>query len=211
MKIFARKEAYLLLEILVVIGVVAIIVPLIAQIIVSSLNANKWSMENKIAVGLADETFKAAEGSSFEKWQNVYSKLKGSTNHYFTINSAGAWIINSGDETLTVNGLSYTRYFYITNVCRDNTSKSIIMDLSVPPCTSGNSDDPSTQKITVTVTWRNGTLSKDYFLTRWRNQVCNQTNWSGIGSGPVTCPNTIYESSSNIDTTAPGSLKLLPN
>jgi type II secretory pathway pseudopilin PulG len=159
MKIDNKKPGSLLLEILIVIGVVGIVIPIIAQIVVSSLNVNKWSAENKIAVDLADEVTKSLDNVSFEKWQNIYGKLKGSANHYYTAKSAGAWVINSGDETLTVNGLSYSRYFTISNVCRDNTSRAIIISPSIPPCTAGNSDDPSTQKITVTVNWTNGTIS----------------------------------------------------
>lgn len=206
------KSGSLLLEILIVIGVVAIIIPIVAQIVVTSLNANKWTVENRIATGLADETIKAVENVSFEKWQNIYSKLKGTTNHYYPLKNGGAWSLAFGDESLTVNNLHYVRYFTIYNVCRDDSSKVIITTTGVPPCTTGNSDDPSTQKITVTVTWTNGTLSKDYYLTRWRNQVCHQTSWSGAGAGPVSCPSTLYESATNIDTSGtPGSLKLQAN
>jgi len=214
MKNNSYKPGSLLLEILIVIGVVAIIIPIVAQVVVMSLNSNKWTTENKVATGLVDEAGKAIESVSFEKWQNIYSKLKGPTNHYYTIKNGGAWSTALGDESLTVNGLNYTRYFIISNVCRDDTTKTIITTVGVPPCTTGNSDDPSTQKITVTVTWLNGTLttSKDYYLTRWRNQVCHQTNWSGTGGAPVSCPSTLYESATNIDTSGtPGSLKLQAN
>lgn len=212
MKITNKQPGSLLLEILIVIGVVGIIIPIIAQVVVSSLNVNKWSVENKVATDLLDETTKAMDGISFEKWQNIYGKVKGSANHYYTAKSAGAWVINSGDEALTVNSTDYTRYFTVSNICRDNTTRSIVMDVNIPPCTAGNSDDPSTQRITVTVSWKSGTVSKDYFLTRWRNQICHQTSWSGVGSGPATCPSTIYESATSIDTSSvPGSLKLQAN
>lgn len=206
------KPGSLLLEILIVIGVVAIIIPLVAQIVVTSLNSNKWTTENKVATGLADETMKAIENVSFEQWQNIYSKLKGPTNHYHTLKEGGAWSTAIGDESLTVNDLDYTRYFIISDVCRDNITKDIITTSDVPPCAIGNSDDPSTQKITVTLTWTDGTLSKDYYLTRWRNKICHQTSWSGAGSGPVSCPSTLYESATSIDTSGtPGSLKLQAN
>jgi hypothetical protein len=212
MKVYFQQPGSLLLELLIVIGVIAIIIPIIAQIVVSSLSANKWSMENKIATELVDESIKAIENSSFEKWQNIYNKTKGPDNHYYSLKSAGSWIVNPGDESLTVNGLSYTRYFTIANVCRSDVDKSIITTVGVPPCTVGNSDDPSTQKITVTVFWRDGTISREVYLTRWRNQVCHQTNWSGTGVTPVACPSAVYESATNIDTTGlPGSLRLQAN
>ena len=212
MKTFNKKSGSLLLELLIVIGVIAIIMPVVAQVVIASLNSNKWSAENKIGVNLVDETNKAVENISFEKWQNIYGLLKDSSSHYYAIKSNGSWIVATGDENLTINGLSYTRYFTVSNVCRDDLAKSIVVATSTPPCTSGNSDDPSTQKITVQVSWRSGTISKDYYLTRWRNQVCNQTNWSGLASGPVNCPSTVYDSASSIDTNSvPGSLKLQSN
>ncbi len=212
MKTINKKSGSLLLELLIVIGVVAIIVPVIAQVVISSLNVNRWSTENKVAIDLADEVTKAVEGAIFEKWQNVYDMTKGQASHYFTIKSNGAWIINSGDEALNVNNINFTRYFSIFNVCRNTLTRAIIMDPSTPPCPDGSSDDPSTQKITVTVSWKNGTLTKDYYLTRWRNQVCHQTNWSGTSSGTTTCPNTVYESATDIDVNSiPGSLRLQAN
>lgn len=206
-----QKEGSLLLELLIVIAIVAIIIPIISQVVVSSLNTNKWAMENKIAADLVEEEIKAVESASFEKWQNIYSKIKAPNNYYYADKSSGAWVISLGQETLTVNGLSYTRYFTISDVCRNKTDKSIVTD-NVMPCATGNEDDPSTQKISVTVSWRNGTISRDAYLTRWRNQVCEQTAWSGTGSGPANCPSTLFESATNIDTTGlPGSLRLQSN
>lgn len=211
MKNNLKKSGSLLLELLIVIGVVAIIVPLVAQIIVSSLNMNKWTVENNVASNLADEELKTIDNVSFEKWQNIYGKIKLSTAHYYTVKSGGAWSLSLGDESVNVNNINYTRYFTISNVCRDDASKTIIISTSTSPCISGSSDDPSTQKVTVTVTWPNGTLSKDYYLTRWRNKICNQTSWSGTGSGPVTCSSSVYESATNIDVSSSTSIKLQAN
>ncbi len=211
MKNNQQKPGSLLLELLIVIGVVAIIVPIVAQIVVSSLNMNKWTVENKIALDLVDEEFKAVDSVSFEKWQNIFSKIKLSTTHYYAVKSGGTWALSLGDESLSVNSLGYTRYFTISNVCRDDTTGLVIISSSTPPCTTGNSDDPSTQKITVTVSWQNGTISKDYYLTRWRNKICNQTSWSGVGSGPVSCSSSVYESATSIDVSSSTSLKLQAN
>lgn len=214
MKNINKKPGSLLLELLIVIGVVAIIIPIIAQVVITSLNVNKWSMENKVAVDLADEVTKAVESAIFEKWQNIYNKTKGEANHYYPIKENGAWVIslNLGEENLNVNNLNYVRYFSIFNVCRDNLTRAIIMDANTSPCPDGSSEDPSTQKIKVTVSWKDGSFTKDYYLTRWRNQICHQTNWNGVSMGTTTCPNTTYESATNIDVnTIPGSLRLEAN
>jgi len=211
MKNNIQKNGSLLLELLIVIGVMAIIIPLVAQIIVSSLSMNKWTMENKVALNLIDEELKAVDGVSFEKWQNIDSQIKLVSAHYYTTSVGGTWSLSLGDESLTTNNLNYKRYFTISDVCRDDTTNSIIMATSTPPCTTGNSNDPSTKKITVTVSWQNGTISKDYYLTRWRNKICAQTNWSGIGSGPVSCSSSVYESATSIDVSSTTSLKLQAN
>lgn len=212
MKNNIKKNGSLLLELLIVIGVMAIVIPLVAQIVVSSLNMNKWTVDNKVALDLVSEELKAIDGVSFEKWQNIYSKQKISTAHYYTVKNAGAWSLSLGDESLLINNVNYTRYFTISDVCRDDTTKLIITATGTPPCTAGNSDDPSTQKVTVTVSWTGGTISKDYYLTRWRNKICHQTTWSGTGSGPVSCPSSLYESANSIDVNStPGSLKLQAN
>lgn len=212
MKNNIKKNGSLLLELLIVIGVVAIITPLIAQVVVSSLNMNKWSVENKTAASLADEELQAIDNISFEKWQNIYNKIKLSSSHYYALKNNGSWSVSLGEENKIINGVDYLRYFTITDVCRDNTSDIIITASSTPPCPVGSKADPSVQKVTVIVSWRNGSLSKDYYLTRWRNQVCLQTDWSGIGSGPVACPSSVYDSATAIDlTSVPGSIKLQAN
>ncbi len=201
----------LLLELLVVIGVFAIIAPLVAQIIVSSINANKIAMENMAAVNLIDEAIEATESIGFSKWQNIYNLTKSPASHYYPSKLGGAWIVNSGEETILVNDRVYTRYFSVSNVCRDNTTRNIITTAGVPPCTAGNSDDPSTQELTITVAWNGRTISKDTYLTRWRNKVCGQTTWTGTGAGPAVCPSTVYDSATSIDISTPGSLKIQAN
>ncbi len=90
------------------------------------------------------------------------------------------------------NSSVYTRYFSVENVNRD-TNGNI--------ASSGGTDDPSTQKITTTVTWEGGRkiqlfhymLRKDAFLL-WNN------NWSGGSgvSGPVTSATSSFASSTNV-------------
>ncbi|MCL5011999.1 MAG: LamG domain-containing protein [Patescibacteria group bacterium] len=95
------------------------------------------------------------------------------------------------------NSSVYTRYFSVENVNRD-TNGNI--------ASSGGTDDPSTQKITTTVTWEGGRkiqlfhymLRKDAFLL-WNN------NWSGGSgvSGPVTSATSSFASSTNVVYTTP--------
>ncbi len=107
----------------------------------------------------------------------------------------------------------FSAYFSVENVCRSNDSSSTITDTE--PCQSGSIVDPITEEITAKTEWNTrGTtdnVSLVDYITRWKNKVFYQTDWSG-GSGvdgPLTNPTTQYSSSTNIDaTTNPGSLRI---
>ncbi|HAT68615.1 MAG: hypothetical protein A2481_00245 [Candidatus Yonathbacteria bacterium RIFOXYC2_FULL_47_9] len=198
----AQKKGALLLELLIVISLLAIILSVGTQAVYVSLQSGKISGERDIAVGLASEALEAVRGAAEEKWQNIYDLTKASQ-HYKTVSSGNKWTLATGDETITVNNASYTRYVVIENVSRDASTRMI---------DTGTNYDPSTQKVTVTVAWpyADPVVMADYFL-RWRNKVCNQTDWSGgVGSGVKNCPNTSYDSISPAGTidTAGGTLKL---
>jgi hypothetical protein len=205
------ERGQLLLEILISVGIAAIVLALISQLAFASLRATKAAAESGVASGLIEGEFDAIEAVAFEKWQKIYDLNKSTSDHYYATTTAGAWTVSAGDESLIINDLTFVRFFTISNVCRDNTTKAIIITAGVPPCTAGNSDDPSVQKITVNLSWSGGSLSRAKYLTRWRNKTCSQTSWTGTGAGPANCPSTLYESPTSVDTSGtPGSVKLQP-
>lgn len=206
-----QKRGSLLLELLIAISVLAIILSVGTQAVYVSMQSGKTSAESDVAIGLANEALEAVRGTAEEKWQNIYDLAgKGST-HYKTVQSAGKWTLASGDEAIALNTANYTRYVTIENVNRCNDATRIIAS-STPGCTPSTnySDDPSTQKVIVTVSWQ-GTGSpvavSDYFI-RWRNKVCPQTSWTGTGSGVKTCPDTTYDTKEAAVSTAGGTLQL---
>ncbi|MCX6756709.1 MAG: hypothetical protein NTW35_00940 [Candidatus Nomurabacteria bacterium] len=185
----------LLLELLIVISILAVILAIGAQSISLSLRSGKISGERDVATSLASEALESVRGATEEKWQNLYTLTKASQNYYATT-SSNKWIISSGTETISINNAIYTRYFTVNNVSRDLSTRLIE--------TSYNSlhDDPSTQQVTVTVSWVGGVpvVVNEYFF-RWKNKVCNQTSWSSSGSSGVkTCPDTTYGSATNLGT-----------
>lgn len=90
--------------------------------------------------------------------------------------SAPVLTIESGSESTTVNNITYTRFFSVENVNRDANGSIVI---------GGGTEDPSTQKVTVTVRWQinGGTreLKITEYLTRSRSEVLWFTDWSGEG------------------------------
>lgn len=123
----------------------------------------------------------------------------------------------SADEISRIySSTIFTRYFYIEDVNRDLCGAGAITTDVASGCGSGPGStgvalDPSTEKITVAVTWPRATegvtLSED--VTRSRNYVFWQSDWSGASgqemfptSTNVTNINNNFASSTNINTTA---------
>ena len=210
-----NQSGQLLLEALIAIAMIVAVVTVGSQMIVASMRGNKFSNEKNVALGLVEKTFEAVEAIAMEKWQNVYKPpdgtgnsvtSKGSSNHYYAVKSSGKWALASGDGQETVNDLAYTAYLTIDNVSRDS-SKNIESSYN------SFNDDPSTQKITVTVNWAGASepLILSEYISRWRNQVCAQTDWGGSGTtATTTCPTTNFGSEDdNLDRSG-GALKLKP-
>jgi type II secretory pathway pseudopilin PulG len=204
----------LLLEILVVIGVLAIIVSFGSQLFLTSARSNKWARERNVALGLAEEVLEGVRGVASEDWLNIYKPPngsgdsaadKGSSHHYYLQATGTKWVVLSGDETVTMDGMNYTRYFVIENTSRG------AADGNIESAYTSADDDPSTQKITINISWSGAEpLSMVQYLTRWRNKVCVQSNWSaGAVAGTSSCAGEGYGSiDTNIDVGTAGSIKL---
>lgn len=176
-----QQKGALLLEILVVTAILGVILSLGAQMIYVSLQSNKIAGDRDVAIGILNETIEAVRSIGDEQWSNIYSLTK-PTQHYYPKQSGGKWVTTSGDEVVTMNGILYTRYFAVSNVNRCNdTSRGIASSTSCSP-SNNYSDDPSTQKVTVTVSWSGSEpISQTEYLLRWRNKVTAQTSWTGSG------------------------------
>jgi len=209
-----KKNKYeggsLLLELLLVISLIAIIFAVGTQAILVSLKSDKVSSEKDIASNLASETMELMRGVAEGNWQNIYlpSGIVKGTTHYFPLKVNNSWTLSPGDETVVINGISFTRSIIINNVSRDST-----VDRKIETTYNSTDDDPNTQKITVTISWSGGNpVTIDGYLFRWRNKVCDQTLWS-TQTTPVDdialCSSSNYFSAdSGIDTSTSGSLKL---
>lgn len=109
----------------------------------------------------------------------------------------------------------YTRSFYVENVCRSTGATGEIIS-SGDSCAGGSANDPSTQKITVSVGWQTGVtttqLMLNDYLTRWKNAIFEQTDWSGgvDNSGSYTNSSDSYSSTTNTDLNSGGVLLDLP-
>ncbi len=122
---------------------------------------------------------------------------------YFSVDDARVYNrALSSDEVLKIyRSRVFTRSFYSDNVNR-NVSGNI---------SDAGTDDPSTQKITANISWPVGrSISKSEYITRSRNKVFNQANWSGGSgqSGVVTEPNNKYDVATGVTITDSGTIKI---
>jgi hypothetical protein len=104
---------------------------------------------------------------------------KASADHYYPVLVGTRWELDTGDQLITHNDIEYTRYVTIENVCRLNgdISDSYAQGQS---CASGT-DDPYTQKITVTMQApAMADLVTSLYVTRAGGATAaSQTDWGG--------------------------------
>ena len=204
------SKGALLLELLIVIALMAIIFTVGTQAVLVSLRSGRNSGERDTAYGLANEGVEIVRGVADQNWQSVYAPagiVKGTT-HYYPLKVSNAWTLAQGDETVIVNGITFTRSIIIDNVSRDATA-----DRKIESTYVSADDNPDTQKITVSVSWTGGdTVTVSSFVFRWRNKVCSQIAWTTQTTptdSVASCPPTTYFSAdSGIDTSVAGTLKL---
>src|SRR3989344_7542105 len=113
----------------------------------------------------------------------IYNLNKGPDNYYHLLTTGGTFISDPKDETVSLDGVNYTRYFYVEDVIRELCGVGDICtgpNCSVSFCPSGPGGsgaayDPSTQKVTVVTEWNQAGTGGDIkivkYLTRSVNRV----------------------------------------
>lgn len=208
-KIHSHKKGSLLLELLIVIALLAIILATGSEAVFVSLQSGKVSGERDVAMALANEALEATRSATEENWLNTYLLTRGAQYYATSTASAGKWTLVSGSQTILLNNATYARYVVFSDVSRDVTTRNIE--------TTYNADnkDPSTQKVTVTVSWPNADpVTASEYLFRWKNKSCGQGagGWVGTGGSGNTvqaCGTTTYDTIDTTVSTSSGTLKLI--
>lgn len=213
-----------MIEILIAVAVGAIIVAYAAAAFVTTIKSNQASRITDTASSLAQELMDNVRSYGEANWQDLYAVIsKGDTTQactpycYYLATGGSPFTLTNNSEQLTVNNIVYTRYFTVENVNRDSCGTGSVTSSAQTACTGLFSDileDPSTQKITVRVTWPQtvggtGDFKNTGYVTHYVNQTSNFTDWSGSSGteGPITQPSNGYSSQSGLDTTTtPGSI-----
>lgn len=201
-----RERGQSLAELLVGVTIVTIIITSVVGAVILVIRSNLQSVTSRTAAALGEEMMNDVRSVAEGKWNNLYSvSPKGSSTAYRVTASGTTLAIVSGSEDVSVNNVAYTRFLSVENVNRD----------SVQNIAASGTEDPSTQKITVTVRWQAGggspQLQTTEYLTRFRNEVTKFTDWSGQTgvTGPITTPENNYFSMSGLNATGTaGEVKL---
>lgn len=205
-----------LVEVLIALGIGVILIGVAATTIVPMLRSNLETRTVQVASQLTQEYLDNIQSLSEYNWNSIASTTKGQDSKFHLTPISAIYEITSGPTSTIIGDRAFTRYFFVENVNRDSCGVGDITVGTTTLCTGpksiGVAEDSSTQKITVIVSWENNrSISKIQYLTRNRNKVFVQTDWSG-GFGqenPITSTSTNnkFATSTDIDySTTKGSI-----
>lgn len=190
-----------LVEVLIATVVGTIMVISAVTLIAPALKSNTDVARTQTAIALGKELLEGVRVWAEADWHNVTNLATTSANRYYLNTSSSPFMAATSTETISVSTTTYIRYFYVDDVNRDGAGKIT---------TGAGTPDPSTKKVTVVSGYVSGATSTlAAYLTRFRNNVLDETEWSG-GSGqegPVNSPNGRFATSANVNyTTTTGSI-----
>ncbi len=210
-----------LVEVLIAIGVGAILIGAATATIIPVLRSNLETRTVQIAGSLAQDYLDNIQSLAENDWNKIYNPpaAKGPSSQFYLTPTSTTYMVTGGATSTVVEARTFTRYFRIENVNRDLCGAGDITANTTTSCASGPGsygiiEDPSTQKITSVVSWTaggsaGGSINKVQYFTRSQNKVFVQSNWSeGPGQeGPITAENNKFATSTNINySTTTGSI-----
>lgn len=144
-----------LIELVLAIGLAAVILPALALAIVTSREGKAQQLQRLQATELIREMVNATRSVRERGWNSF--AVNGT---YHPVASSGAWVLSTGSEV--VNG--YTRQITIADVYRDSTGGAILSS------SASGYLDPSTKKITASISWPlpyASSINSVFYLTRY--------------------------------------------
>ncbi|MBI4993447.1 prepilin-type N-terminal cleavage/methylation domain-containing protein [Candidatus Wolfebacteria bacterium] len=218
-----KNSGQSLIEIIIAMSIGGILIGSASAAIALILKSGYDTKTTQTASFLSAEYLDSLSSMAELNWYSIYNPpaVKGENSQFYLIPSGSAYLINSGATSTIIEGRTFTRYFSIENINRDSCGVGSItaaaVSCSTGPGGAGVSEDPSTQKITVKVSWTGGgNLTKVIYLTRNRNTTFQQVDWSGGGnqenfstsSAGAIINSQFSTSTSNINISTQGAIKL---
>lgn len=168
----SRKFGQSLVELLLIIGLSAIVLPSLITGLVSSRNGRPQQNQRLQATTLMKETVEAVRNVREKGWNSF--AVNGT---YHPVISSSAWSLATGSAVL--NG--FTQQLVISDVSRN--SSGVIV-------TTGGTVDPSTKKVVVTISWTSpnvSSVSSTLYLTRYLDNITHiETSAADFNAGTKT-------------------------
>lgn len=178
-KYLKKHSGQSLVELLLAIGLLAIVIPSILTIFVVSRQGKPQQQERTKAVAALQEAEEAVRVIRQTGWTNIADKTSGA--NYHPVISGNNWTLDDGEETIDA-GTGLTRTVVIDDVYRSSAG-------AIVPEGDGATLDPSSKKVTITVSWDKpyaSSLSTTTYLTRYLdNVVWTQTTTDDFSLGTV--------------------------
>lgn len=195
-----------IIELLLAIAVGVILVGAAIVVIAPTLKISTETNEAKVGAALGRELVEKLRVFAESDWHKIDALATGSLNIFHITSTNNMFATSTGAENITVGTTTYTRYFFLEDICRDGSGNVSTATLSAfDTCADvgyGLVADPSTKKATVVFRWpQSATNTFSTLFTRWRSRVFWQTDWSlGVTSSIVSATSSAFGfvTSSNI-------------
>ena len=177
-----NKNGQSLVEILLAFGLAAILLPALLTGFVASREGKVQQVQRAQAQPLLTEAQEAVRSVREKGWDTFvgYQSICTAASPCHPAISGSAWILtNLPTPAETISGL--TRSLVISDVSRDSTTGAIV--------SSGGTVDPSTKKVTVTISWTTpyaSSFSSSFYLVRYTNQIYAETTTTDFNAGAPT-------------------------
>ena len=171
LKITVRQAGQMLVELVLVVGLSAIILPALITGLIASREGRPQQTQSLQATELFKETANAIREIRDNSWNNF--AVDGT---YHPVVSNNTWTLATGSAI--VNG--FTQEVDIADVYRDSNGNIV---------SSGGTIDSSTKKVVITVSWSHPhqtTLSATDYLTRTTNLTHTETTTTDFNAGTLT-------------------------
>lgn len=171
--IFKKARGQTLIELVLVMGLSAIILPALLTGFVASRNGKPQQQQRLQAITVLKETEKAIRNIRNTNWDAISSATV-NTSYHIEI-SGTQWTLQQGTF---INTGGITQEVIIRDVYRDPVSGEIVQ--------TGGTIDPSTKKIEIKVSWTKPYLSSVnsiLYLTRTKNTTFTQTTQADFNAG----------------------------
>jgi len=158
----------MLLELLLAFALAAIILPALLTGFVAAREGKVQQQERLLAVALDREAREAIRQIRDIKWENIQTN-----GTYHPVASGSVWLLSPGTEAIN----EFSRSIVIDDALRD-TNGNIVL--------TGGVIDPSTKKVTITVSWNAlfpSSVTSVLYMTRMTNLSWIQTTQANFNSG----------------------------